>query len=212
MEAGKVAHRPRAVLPPLQSWETRSLHPTSQLRRPPPRDPQAPTGPQDNTEGPAPGDRRAAKRPPGGARPAEPHQAAGAGGEHRAGRCLGRSPCFLHPTWRWHSSRCLGPAGHSGGRGAATGPPEAGAEESQRVQAGRPREGGTRSRGWHHAPQLQSPPSHAQQRALPVPGPEAPAPCSPRRPGRQPALPSLACPPRSQPLAAAQTLPPCVSA
>lgn len=46
------------------------------------------------------------------------------------------------------------------------------------------------------------------------PGPEAPAPCSPRRrrqPGRQPTSPSQACPPRSQPLAAAQTLPLCLS-
>ena len=59
------------------------------------------------------------------------------------------------------------------GWGAATGPPGAGAEESQGVQAGRLREGGTRSPGWHHAPQLQSPPSHAQQLALPVLGPEA---------------------------------------
>lgn len=46
------------------------------------------------------------------------------------------------------------------------------------------------------------------------PGPEAPAPCSPRRrrqPGRQPTSPSQACPPHSQPLAAAQTLPLCLS-
>ena len=44
--------------------------------------------------------------------PRSPAKLLGAG-EDRPGCCLGRSPCFLHPTWHRHSPRCLGPAGHS---------------------------------------------------------------------------------------------------
>ena len=177
MEAGKVAHRPRAALPPLQSWETRSLHPTSQLGRPPPGEPQA-----RGVHPPAPKTTRKARLqesvvPPRGHQgaPGPRSRAKLPEQEKRTGPAAawGGHPASFTPRGAGTPLGAWALRGTHGGRGAATGPPGAGAEESQGVQAGRLREGGTQSPGWHHAPQLQSPPSHAQQRALPVLGPEA---------------------------------------
>lgn len=148
--------------------------PTSQLRRPPPQDPQAPTGPQDST-------RKAWLQetvvPPSG------HQGA-PGLRSRTKRCreqeertgpaaaLGGHPASFTPRG---AGTPLGawPCGALRGRGAATGPPGAGAEESQGVQGERPREEAPGAAAGTTPPQLQSPPSHAQQRALPVLGPSA---------------------------------------
>lgn len=164
VEAG-VAHRPRAVLPPLQSWETRSLHPTANSGAHPPVDPQAPTGPQDSTRKARLQETVAATKRPLRGRPARgAAPSCRAGGAYRPAAALGGHPASFTPRG---AGTPLGarPCGALRG-GCSHRTPELGRSESQSPGQGGPVGGRHPELRWHHAPPVAKSPHHTHSSPL----------------------------------------------